>query len=237
MGLQGMGYKIDIVFVIDATGSMTPIMNQIKANALTLGDRICDKMQAANKPVDELRLRVIDFGDFASDGDGAIRLSDFYKMPEEKAAFEKRVNDIDIEIRGGDIPKNGLEALFAAINSDWVKIGAGEKGRHIIVLMTDSVPLNLQERAGCVGYNADEFPSNIEEMSAIWSEDAQSTTIKLSPSKKRLIVYAPAGKDAQGHTWDDVTSWEWVTGAAVDPVNGFEDINLDLIITEMTQSA
>lgn len=237
MGLQGIGYKLDIVFVIDATGSMTPIMNQVKANALTLGDRICDEMKAANKPVDELRLRVIDFADFASEGDEAIRLSDFYKMPEEKAAFEKRVNDIDIDMRGGDIPENGLEALFAAINSDWVKIGAGEKGRHIIVLMTDAVPLNLQERAGCVGYNAEEYPSNIEELTEIWNADAQSTTTKLSPSKKRLIVYAPAGKDAQGHTWDDVTSWEWVTGATVDPSTGLEGIDLSVIIAEIVRSA
>ena len=237
MGLQGIVYKLDIVCVIDATGSMTPIMNQVKANALTLGDRICEEMKNANKPVDELRLRVIDFADFATEGEDAIRLSDFYKMPEEKAAFEKRVNDIDIDMRGGDIPENGLEALFAAINSDWVKIGAGEKGRHIIVLMTDAVPLKLQERNGCVGYHADEYPSNIEELTEIWNADAQSTSTKLSPSKKRLIVYAPAGSDAAGHTWDDVTSWEWVTGATVDPSTGLEGIDLSVIIAEIVRSA
>ncbi len=237
MGLQGKGYKMDIVFVIDATGSMTPIMNEVKANALSLGDKITEALKAANKNVDELRLRVIDFADFASEGEDAIRLSDFYTMPEQKAEFEARINNIDIDMRGGDIPENALEALYAAINSDWVKIGAGEKGRHIIVLMTDAVPLNLQERAGCVGYHADEYPSNIEELTEIWSADSQSSITKLSPTNKRLIIFAPTGSDKAGHTWDDVTSWEWVTGATVDPAKGLAELDLSVIIAEIVRSA
>ncbi len=236
MGLQGMGYKMDIVFVIDATGSMTPIMNQVRANALTLGDKICEGMKASGKPVDELRMRVIDFADYASEGDEAIRLTDFFNMPADKEKFENAINAIDIDRRGGDVPENGLEALFVAMNSDWVKIGAGENGRHVIVLITDAVPLNLQDRAGCVDYPADEYPSNIEELSEIWNADAQSAITKLSPSKKRLVLYAPAGTDAAGHTWDTVRSWEWTTSTEVDASTGLEGIDMSAIIAEIVRS-
>ncbi len=236
MGLQGMGYKMDIVFVIDATGSMTPIMQQAKENALTLGDKICEGMKNAGKPVDELRLKVIDFADFASEGDEAIRSTDFYTMPAEKEKFEKAINEINIDRRGGDIPENALEALYAAMNSDWVKIGAGENGRHVIVLITDAVPLNLRERDGCVGYQSDEYPSDIEELSQIWNADAQSSTTRLSPSKKRLVLYAPAGTDAAGHTWDTVRSWEWTTSTEVDAAAGLEGIDMNAIIAEIVRS-
>lgn len=237
MGLQGKGYKMDIVFVIDATGSMTPIMNEVKANALSLGDKISQALEAAKKPVDELRLRVIDFADFASEGEDAIRLSDFYTMPTQKAEFEARVNNIDIDMRGGDIPENALEALFAAINSDWVKIGAGEKGRHIIVLMTDAVPLNLQERAGCIGYQADEYPTNIEELAEIWGADAQSSITKLSPLNRRLVLFVPDGNDAAGHSWDAVKSWDWTSSKTVDSAKGLGELDLSVIIGEIVRSA
>ena len=78
MGLQSSGYKIDIVFVIDATGSMTPIMDQVRQKALTLHEDITAGLKAANKPVSELRLRVIDFADYASEGEDAIHQTAFF---------------------------------------------------------------------------------------------------------------------------------------------------------------
>lgn len=235
MGLQSKEYKIDIVFVIDSNRSMTPIMKEVKANALSLGNRITGAFYDAYKPINELRLRVIDFADFASEGEDAIRLSEFYTMPAQRAEFEARINNI--EMRGDTGLGNGLEALYSAINSDWTKINPGEKGRHIIVLMTDSLPLNLQERAGCKGYHAEEYPSNIEELTEIWNDCEEYPSIKLSPFCKRLIVLAPTGSDKAGHTWDDVTSWEWTSNMTVDYAKGLGELDLSVIIAEIVRSA
>ena len=242
MGLQGMGYKVDIAFVIDATGSMGPIMDKMKAKALTLGDEIKDALKAANKEVSEMRLRVIDFGDYATEGDAAVRQTDFFKIPEERADFEEAVKNIQYEYRGGDDPENALEALFIAMDSDWVKIKPGvEKGRHIIVLMTDAYPLNLQERDGCADYPSDDFPSDVNELQAIWderggSQSADTKTTKLGYANRRLVLFAPEGKDGAGHSWDAVSAWENTTMTPVSSDNGLEGIDLSGIIAEIVRS-
>ncbi len=35
-----LGYAVDIVFVIDITGSMTPVIDQVKQGALTFHDKL-----------------------------------------------------------------------------------------------------------------------------------------------------------------------------------------------------
>ena len=237
-GFQG-GYKVDIAFVIDATGSMEPIMTQVKERALTLGDEIKQKMEAAGKHVGALRMRVIDFADFASESIEAIRASDFYTMPEQQAEFEAQVRGIQYADRGGDVPENALEALWVAMKSDWVDLPGLTPGRHIIVLITDAPPLNLGERNGCMGYVADDYPENIQEMEEIWKEQASQGGghTKLSPKKKRLLLFAPETGDGT-HSWAAVSGWENTIHTKVEPANGLSDMDngLNDIIAEIVRS-
>lgn len=234
-GLQG-SYKVDIAFVIDATGSMGPIMGEVKDRALTLGDEIKAKMAAENKYIGALRIRVIDFADFASEGPDAIHASEFYNMPEEQPQFENQIKGIQFLDRGGDDPENALEALWAAMKSDWVDLPG--KGRHIIVLITDALPLNLGERNGCFGYAAEDYPANIQEMEEIWLETATQGGghTRLSPRNKRLLLFAPQGSDGT-HSWDTVSGWEQVIYKEVKPGCGLGDMNLDAVIAEIVRSA
>lgn len=237
MGLQGAGYKMDVCFVIDATGSMDPIMSEVKARALSLGDELLAKMADAGKPVDELRMRVIDYADYASEGEDALHLTDFFKIPDDKQKFEDAIKGIEYENRGGDIPENALEALYAAMMSDWVKINAaaGEKGRHIIVVMTDAQPLNLGERKGCIGYPED-LPETLADLEEMWSPSGQSSMTKLNNSAKRLLLFVPQGKDSAGHDWEEVAGWEQTTRKIVSAAEGLKDANLDSIIAEVVKS-
>lgn len=233
MGLQGETYKIDITFVIDATGSMTPLMNQVKARALVMHEEITEGLKKANKEVESLRIRVIDFADFASEGDDAVHQSPFYNMPEEKAQFESRINGINYEMRGGDVPENGLEALFIAMNSDWVRITG--KGRHIIVVITDAPPLHLGERAGCIGYS-DEYPDNVASLEEIWNEkDGQTKMTKLSYRNRRLILFVPEG-NIDGYSWDDVSGWSETVNVPIVAGRGFEELSFDTVIAEIVRS-
>jgi hypothetical protein len=59
---RGLSYAVDIVFCIDVTGSMTPIIDQVKANALRFYDDVQSNLTAKSKNVDQLRVRVIALG-------------------------------------------------------------------------------------------------------------------------------------------------------------------------------
>jgi hypothetical protein len=58
---RGLNYAVDIVFCIDVTGSMTPIIDQVKENALRFYDDVQSNLTAKGKNVDQLRVRVIGF--------------------------------------------------------------------------------------------------------------------------------------------------------------------------------
>ena len=240
MGQFIQGYNIDICFVIDATGSMGPIIDQVKANAKQMHEKIIDGMEDANKNVKQLRISVIDFADFASEGDDAIHSTDFFVMPEGADDFKRAVDAIDIGLakggKGGDVPENALEALFIAMNQDWTPLSMAQNGRHIIVLITDAPPLPLGARDGSIGYNKDDYPENIAELEEIWKEkEAAQGAMKstqLHSKKKRLVLFAPAGPE-----WDAVRNWEYTISNVVDADSGLIEFNVDDIVAEIVRSA
>ena len=131
---RGLTYAVDIVFCIDATGSMTPIIDQVKANALRFYDDVQSNLTAKGKNVDQLRVRVIAFRDFAADGEAALEESPFFTLPDERAGFSEFVNGLVAE-GGGDAPESGLEAVALAIDSPWTT--TGDRRRQVIVIWTD----------------------------------------------------------------------------------------------------
>ena len=61
------GYNIDICLCIDKTGSMSPIINTVKDNALNLYRDIRNSLEEKGKHVNRLRVKVIWFGDYKAD--------------------------------------------------------------------------------------------------------------------------------------------------------------------------
>ena len=137
-------YCVDIVFCIDTTGSMSPIIRSVKKYAVDFYDKVHFEMELQGKQVDLLRVKVISFRDFACDGEEALKQSDFFVLDDQKTEFEDYVNGLRAS-GGGDEPENALEALVEAIRSDWTFEGA--KKRQIIVLFTDASSL-LKEEEG-----------------------------------------------------------------------------------------
>ena len=115
---RGLSYAVDIVFCIDVTGSMTPIIDQVKANALRFYDDVQSNLTAKGKNVDQLRVKVIAFRDFVADGAAALDESPFFTLPGERASFSDFVSGLIAE-GGGDAPESGLEAVALAIDSPW----------------------------------------------------------------------------------------------------------------------
>ncbi|HEV2918547.1 MAG TPA: VWA domain-containing protein, partial [Actinomycetota bacterium] len=57
MATKGLRYAVDICFCIDVTGSMTPILDRVKDNALGFYDDVQKNLTDKGKNVDELRVR------------------------------------------------------------------------------------------------------------------------------------------------------------------------------------
>ena len=131
---RGLSYAVDIVFCIDVTGSMTPILDQVKANALRFYDDVQSNLTAKGKNIDELRVRVVAFRDIVADGEAALQESPFFALPTEQGGFSAFVNGLTAE-GGGDAPESGLEAVALAMTSPWTT--RGDRRRQVVVVWTD----------------------------------------------------------------------------------------------------
>ena len=179
---QGLKYVVDIVFCIDSTGSMGPVIEKVKEAALKFHDDLNSEMSEKNKAIASLRVKVISFRDYWADGSGAIAESAFFKLPEERGSFSAFVDGVRAE-GGGDDPENGLEALAMAIRSDWSR--EGDRRRQLIVVYTDAPAHPLDRPAKPAGYPAG-LPANLDELTDMW--EGQSY---LSKNAKRLILHTP----------------------------------------------
>ena len=74
-------YNVDMVFCIDATGSMGGLIDKVKNNALNFYQDVQKMMTNKQKKIAQLRVRVIAFRDYAADGDDAMMVTDFFNLP------------------------------------------------------------------------------------------------------------------------------------------------------------
>jgi hypothetical protein len=221
---RSLNYAVDIVFCIDVTGSMTPILDAVKSNALRFYEDVQTNLTAKGKIVDELRVRVVAFRDLVADGEAALAESPFFLLPGEQAGFSDFVGGLVPE-GGGDAPESGLEAVSLAINSDWTT--RGDRRRQVVVVWTDqpaqpldptTVPAELQSRV----------PGDFSALTDLW-EDAQGP---LGSSSKRLILFAPDGPG-----WSDISGvWENVVHHPSQAGGGLSDVDYGTIVDSIGNS-
>jgi hypothetical protein len=220
----GLSYAVDIVFCIDVTGSMTPILHAVKANALRFYDDVQANLTDKGKNVDQLRVRIIAFRDFAADPASALQESSFFLLPDERTIFSSFVDGLVPE-GGGDAPESGLEAVALAINSPWTS--NGDRRRQVIVVWTDQPahPLNFAVLPPDL---ASSVPTDFSALTDLW-EDPQGPG---GASRKRLILYAPDGPG-----WSDISaSWENVVHHPSQAGGGLSDIDYGTIIDSIGNS-
>jgi hypothetical protein len=221
---RGLCYAVDIVFCIDVTGSMTPVIDAVKANALRFYEDVQTNLTAKGKNVDELRVRVIAFRDFTEDAETAVQESSFFPLPDEQTAFSAFVSHLAAE-GGGDTPESGLEALALAINSPWTS--RGDRRRQVIVVWTDAPahPLNFAELPPDL---ASSVPTNFSALTDLW-EDPQGP---VGASSKRLILFAPDGAG-----WSDISAnWENVVHHPSQAGGGLSDVDYGTIVDSIGNS-
>lgn len=162
-------YCIDICFVINATASMAPYINEVQKNVLQFSSMLRECTERYGYKLDEVRARVILYRDFKYDGAAAMPQSRFFNMPEEEEAFRKYVSNI-LVYGGGGGPGNALEALASAMRSPWT-LKRARKYRHIIVLFTNAgtVPLRDPERT-VSPYYPKNMPADLGKLKDWWEE-------------------------------------------------------------------
>lgn len=220
-------YNVDITLVIDVTGSMSPIINTVKNNALNLYSDIVRKMEEKNKHIENLRIRVISFRDYAADGEAAMDGSDFFLLPAQKDDLFDCIHSLTAA-GGGDEPENGLEALAYAIRSDWNKEGI--KKRHIIVVWSDASTHPLGNGNHAPNYPAG-MPKTFQDLT-LWWGDLASQGEYMDQRSKRLLLFTPnaAGWDRIINEWDNIVHVPSASGT------GLRDVDYDTILSSVANS-
>jgi hypothetical protein len=221
---RGLSYAVDIVFCIDVTGSMSPIIDQVKTNALRFYDDVQSNLTAKGKNVDQLRVRVIAFRDFVADGAAALDESPFFTLPDERASFSDFVNGLIAE-GGGDAPESGLEAVAVAIDSPWTT--TGDRRRQVIVVWTDQ-PAQPLDASVLPPDLSSRVPADFSALTDAW-EDEQG---RMGSSSKRLILFAPDGPG-----WSDISGvWENVVHHPSQAGGGLSEVDYGTIIDSIGNS-
>jgi hypothetical protein len=221
---RGLSYSVDIVFCIDVTGSMTPILDAVKANALGFYDDVQTNLTAKGKNVSQLRVRVVAFRDFAADGEAALEESPFFTLPADRGGFSEFVNGL-VPQGGGDAPESGLEAVSLAVNSPWTT--TGDRRRQVIVVWTDQ-PAQPLDPSVLPADLASRVPSDFSALTDVW-EDEQGV---MGSSSKRLILFAPDGPG-----WSDISAvWENVVHHPSQAGGGLSDVDYGTIVDSIGNS-
>ncbi len=221
---RGLSYSVDIVFCIDVTGSMDPIIDAVKANALGFYDDVQTNLTDKGKNVSQLRVRVIAFRDFAADGAAALEESPFYTLPADRGGFSEFVNGL-VAQGGGDAPESGLEAVALAINSPWTT--TGDRRRQVIVVWTDQ-PAQPLDPSAVPADLASRVPADFSALTDAW-EDEQGM---MGSSSKRLILFAPDGPG-----WSDISAvWENVVHNPSQAGGGLSEVDYGTIIDSIGNS-
>lgn len=221
---QGLSYAVDLVFCIDVSGSMRPILDQVKKNALSFYDDVQKNLTAKDKNVDQLRVRTVAFRDLQHPEELPVEESPFFTLPAEQESFSAFVNRLT-PAGGGDIPESGLHALAISIDSDWTR--AGDRRRQVIVLWTDAEAQPLdgspvpEELAGRI-------PADFSGLTDQW-ENEQG---KMGLNTKRLILFAPDGSG-----WSDISSlWENVVHHPSKAGAGLSEVDYGTIVDSIGNS-
>jgi Mg-chelatase subunit ChlD len=194
-------YNVDMVFVIDATGSMDNIIDIVKQNALNFYTDVTDAMTRKRKVIDTLRIKVIAFRDYIADGADAMLSTEFFTLPNDEAEFSNTVNAIEA-IGGGDDPEDGLEAIGYAIRSQWNR--EGMKRRQIIVVWSDAPTHELGVGAANPGYPK-KMAKTFDELSRWWG-NGEMPSEYIDNDAKRLVLFTPEADwwNSIVNTWNNV---------------------------------
>lgn len=231
---------VDVVFVIDCTGSMGPFLDEVKRRALNFHETVTEALGKKSRQVHKLRVRVIGFRDHYFDWEDPehppIVASDFFVLPDEAAGFETFVNRLE-PAGGEDIPESALEALYLAFRSNWNNDPEILKKRQIVMLFTDAPahplddPMRYDSRFN--SHYPEGIPDSLQELQDAYYSPDLFPFVKAEGERivngHRLILCVPTGSDQEGWDWRCMEGWEGTTLQPINPDAGAKEISMEEI--------
>lgn len=210
---SGERFPIDVVFVVDGTESMGPLLERVKLRILALDGEIEEELRRSKRMLDSLRVRLIVFRDLYEHQESAFELTKFFDLPTQRAEFENAVKGIEA-FGGGDAPESGLEALFLAMRSTWRNEPEDLKRRHIVLLFTDQDAHDLGASIP-VSYAQTPHPRTMADLKKLWGPRSRNGI--MNERAKRMVLFAPesipTNEGELGTQWAEMQSdWEnvWI---------------------------
>lgn len=222
---SNLQYAVDVVFCIDVTGSMGPILDVVKRSASTFHKRLEDIMAEKGRAISQLRLKIIAFRDFGDHADDAIMETEFFLFPAQLRNFNNFMRTLSAK-GGGDEPESGLEALALAVRSPW-ECGL-DRRRHVIVVFSDASAHPLGDPRQM---QAETYPKSIPASLAGLLEEWRSDLI-MDNSAKRLLLFAP-----EVYPWSDIADeWSRTLFFPSEAGEGLEEFEFEEILNTIANS-
>ena len=224
---QSLRYHVDVVLVIDLTGSMGHVIKEVKAAALSFQEQLASRMTSKGKSVAQLRVRIVGFRDIFADQESLVE-SDFFSLPQEKEGFGIFVNLLKAKGGGGDGPESGLEGLSLAIHSKWTS--DGDRQRHVIVVWSDARTHELEKSQGQkpIAFG-DRICSTFDALTDEW-EFGQNSGI--GRAARRLVLFAP-----DAYPWEIIgDSWAQTVWLPSQAGKGMREFEMDTLLDALANS-
>lgn len=212
----------DIVFCIGISSSMENFLPKIKHAICTFYDSIYqNKGNPKYRFPDQLRIKIIGFGSTEQSPESILLESEFFLIPQQLETLSAFLNNIATTGNEG-VKDNALNALTAAMRSDWcqIKDAAIERARHVIVVISDKVALPIEEliRNESLTHNlGSKPPQSYEELYLAWSNQIDGhphlRPYTMDHLAQRLVCFVPEN----GYPWCDIA--EEFDYAAVIPIS------------------
>jgi hypothetical protein len=179
---------------------MAPVIDEVKAKALTFPDDVITALDKEGKHATAFRLKVIAFRDITSPDAKPFEISDFFKLPDQRDAFHSFVSTLSAS-GGGDEPESGLEALAIAMHAPWTT--EGDRARHVIVVWTDASAHELGSAAAIPEAYQAQVPESFDKLTDMW-HGSQTEALALTHQSERLVMFAP-----EAYPWSDINNtWD-----------------------------
>jgi len=216
---------VDVVFLIDVSGSMAPAIEKLTQNL----DSFVRNIDL--EKVKDYRIKIGSFSDLEVDtAELAMNLErPFRENPQINQALDLVKNDLN-ECRnlvvkyygGGDEPESSLDAVYRAI--DLFKDDPNKRKR-VIVLFTDATPKELHS-------------STIEYKDLTRDDKLQLLVQKIEEERVYLFLYAPVHKDYQylAQEASDRVTYEALNESGEDPRVALRELNFDKVLEILGKS-
>ncbi len=144
----------DIVFLMDATGSMANCIQKLKENVMLFFKSFTEKGGNSIPPIKDWRAKIVGFRDYAADGSNDWLVDNPFTR--DVGELQRQLDALEAK-GGGDIPESLLDAMYTVISAPKSDRGVEDPGmwreRHdaarALIVFTDAPYKPVMVAPGC----------------------------------------------------------------------------------------